>query len=484
MNLKADESNRQAVTERTRQAQTARHSAPFGLRRPHPTLAFGWLLAGLLVSGIAAGKESASVSAPETATAMPEESGALSALAVDPLAETGYVSPYDPVDQYLEAIDRIEMDYGPYAAELSDLYLGLGQTLLSSGEYERARDAFYRGVQGVRVNSGPNSPDQTNHLYLIANIEVVLGEFGTAEDVLENIYFVNSSHYGEDSAEMLPVLERMYQWHSMMRPAHSPDTNFRDFAKRVELTEEMVRVNEIVHGKGHPETSEAYRRLAEADFQAMLHLMNETIWLSPEEQVAVSSGIVYIQGGDASPFGDHYDQGRKAFRKYLESLAANDSTTALEYAEAFASLGDWCLVFEKPRQARNLYERAYKVLSQSDGYAHMAERYMAKPQPVYFMSPQPWLLEGLPEEQLRNLAIDISMTVNTLGVVRDVEILETPEGLTQDHLAAIQKWLRATSFRPALKEGEVVTSRDFIWQFIVTPDAIAPEGLALEGRAP
>ena len=75
--------------------------------------------------------------------------------AQDAVAE--YVPPHDPANDYLEAIDRIEAEYGPYATELSDLYLGLGQALLDRMEFEKARDAFNRGVMVVRVKSGPGS---------------------------------------------------------------------------------------------------------------------------------------------------------------------------------------------------------------------------------------------------------------------------------------------------------------------------------------
>ena len=53
-----------------------------------------------------------------------------------------YVSPQRMEDEYFNAIDRVEGEYGPYATELSDLYLGLGQALLNTEDYEQALDAF------------------------------------------------------------------------------------------------------------------------------------------------------------------------------------------------------------------------------------------------------------------------------------------------------------------------------------------------------
>ena len=178
------------VNDQTKQARTASTTPLFGLLQRQLTLGLGCILAGLFFLDHALGQEEEAV----------------------------YVSPSEPANEYLDAIDRIEAEYGPYATELSDLYLGLGQTLMNSGDYEQARDAFHRGVMVVRVNSGPNSPEQTNHLYMLANIEILLGELKAADEVLHNIYFINSNYYGEDSPEMLPVLERIYQWYLVTRP--------------------------------------------------------------------------------------------------------------------------------------------------------------------------------------------------------------------------------------------------------------------------
>ena len=405
---------------------------------PQLTLALACVLAGLSILSPARGEE--------------------------PVA--GYASPHEPANDYLDAIDSIEGDYGPYATELSDLYLGLGQTLLDSGDYERARDAFHRGVMVVRVNSGPNSPEQTNHLYLIANIEMLRGEAKAADEVLENIQFINSSYFGKDSPEMLLVLDRIYQWYQMMRPPGSEFTRYADYERIIELTEDMVEVSEAVNGNTHPETTAAYQRLGEAQFQTVRYLMGETMTLTLDDYVAISSGTLYTPGVVKVSVGEHYDSGRKAFKKYFEAMQANASTTPLEYAEALADLGDWYLLFEKTRTSRNLYQEAYATLAQSEDYAELADSYMAHPKPAHFATPQPGLLEDLPTD-LGDLNLDISMTVTSFGDVRYVEVINAPEGLSEDSLGQIKQQIRETPFRPAMKAGEVVTTKQFIWRYAI-----------------
>ena len=70
------------------------------------------------------------------------------------------------------------------------------------------------------------------------------------------------------------------------------------------------------------------------------------------------------------------------------------------------------------------------------------------------------------------MSLDISMTVTNSGVVRYVEVLNAPEDMSKDDLELIKRRVRGIMFRPAVKEGEVVTTEDFIWQY-----AIVPQGL-------
>jgi tetratricopeptide (TPR) repeat protein len=310
----------------------------------------------------------------------------------------------------------------------------------------------------MRVNSGPNSPEQTNHLYLIANIETVLGKLGSADDVLRNIYFINSSYYGEANPELLPVLERMYEWYLVARPPGSDGVHYPDYERTIELTEKMAELSEVANGMGHPATAVAYRRLGEAQFQTVRYMTSDDAY------IAITSGTLGLEVSVT----EHYDSGRKAFRKYLDSLLAIESTTPFEYAEALAALGDWCLAFGRTRRAWNQYETAYQVLANSAEYAELADNYMSQPKPVHYLYPTPDFLEDAPAE-LEEINLDISMTVTSFGNAQYVEVLNAPEGISADHLDEIKKAVRETPFRPALKAGEVVTTKDFIWRYTITP---------------
>ncbi|MBT8064613.1 MAG: hypothetical protein KJN94_06305, partial [Gammaproteobacteria bacterium] len=173
------------MNDQTERTSCAAGAAPPGMPRRHPLARLGLVLATLMLIDTAFGQadniDPAEALSPDTSPALdqPALPAETSVAEAEPDSEEGagggeplspdyglteeqvaaYQPPHDPADDYFDAIDRIEGDLGPYATELSDLYLGLGQALIKNGDFEQARDAFHRGVMVERVNSGPNSPE-------------------------------------------------------------------------------------------------------------------------------------------------------------------------------------------------------------------------------------------------------------------------------------------------------------------------------------
>lgn len=384
-----------------------------------------------------------------------------------------YVSPVDPVETYLEEIDNVEADFGPYALELADLYIGLGQTLIEAGEYERARDAYHRGVLVQRVNHGPNSPEQTNHLYLLANLETLVGENESADKVLNNIYFANMKHYGEDSAEMLPVLKRIFEWYAVARPLGTELVDYGDYARNIDITEEIVRVSELVHGETHPLTATAYRRLGEANFQTVMYFTGQTFGPSSDNYITVSTSSMMPGEMETISVGDFYSEGRQAFKKYREALLADESLTPSELANELAKIGDWYMMIDKFSKSVDHYEEGYQTLAAHEEYADQALEYMRLPEPMHFVDAPIVLIPAEVPADLLGNSIEVSMTVTNFGSLRDIEILNVPIGVSSSDLKKIRQQVLKIPFRPAMREGEVVTVKQFRWQYVVVAEETA-----------
>lgn len=427
------------VKKRLIQAKIASMPSLFGLSQRQSMFSLGCVLAGLYLAEPAMGQQT----------------------------DLGYISPSETADQYLEAIESIEAEYGSYATELSDMYMGLGQTLLNSGDFEQARDSLHRGVMVLRVNSGPNSPEQTNQLYMLANVEVLLGNTNEADEILHNIYFINSDYYGENNPELLPVLERIYEWYQLRRPLGLVSSKYEDYDRNIELAEEMADISEAVYGETHPDTALAYKRYAETEFQMVRHLTGLGMTMTREDYVLATGGSLVPLGLGAESVDEHSNDGHRAYKKYLAALQVNPSTTPLEFAEALADLADWYMVFDKTRRSQNLYEDAYQVLLQNPEYAHLADEFMSQPKPMHFIAnAQSNFLDEAPVD-LKKTNLEISMTVTSVGNVRSIAFLNAPEEMSEDDLWQIKKQVQETPFRPALQEGEVVTTKGYVWNYVI-----------------
>jgi len=372
-----------------------------------------------------------------------------------------FVPTVDPVDTYLDAIEQAESEGGAYAMELTDLYQGLGQALVDKQEFEMARDAFHQGVMVVRVNSGPNSTEQTNYMFSIADVETLRGDWPAAVEVMDNIYQINAREFGEENPEMLPVLDKMYRWYLTKRPLQSEFAQYADFQRADFLAGRIATLIEQERGLGHPDTARVYRSLGQVNFLAIRYILSKGFEVEP--------GVVMSAAGPTPPFmeevsvRDHYIEGRNAFERVIVAVEENPESTPMERAEAFAQYGDWHLVFKKYQTARDWYQRAYDVLAADEATRDLAEEYMGRPAPVRFMMSQQEVDYAPGAEGSAQLAV--SMTVTKTGDLRKIEILDAPADLSAELLKEIVHQLEGTRFRPAMIGGEVAQVEDYIWNY-------------------
>ena len=375
-----------------------------------------------------------------------------------------YLPRTDPVSNYHDAIEQAEVDNGPYSMELADLYLGLGQSLLEAREFKDARKAFYQGAQLVRVNSGLNSPKQTNYLFSIADIDHRLGNWDSANDALNYTYLINSNHYGENDPGMMPVLERMYDWYSSRRPMESSRSRYADMQRYDSLAGKMAAISEQVNGLSHPQTTAAYRTIGQIQFSTVRYLLQggDT---SVEPGLVLDTGVRQLGGNaDKVSVESHFLAGTEAFIKAAESVGRFENIDPLVQAEALAQLGDWYLAIKKFPIAGETYQQAYQLLAGSDLSKPTADTYFSDPIPLRFMRKE---LSPVSDETPDETAVEftVSMTVTRHGKAHNVRILNPPEGLEELQVRRITRKLRDLRYRPRLVDGMPEKVDNFVWNY-------------------
>ncbi|MDX1461307.1 MAG: tetratricopeptide repeat protein, partial [Xanthomonadales bacterium] len=245
----------------------------------------------------------------------------------DPLPQLEeYVSPLDPVTEYLNAIDRAEILNGAYSPDMADLYQGLGKALLDRREFEEAKEAFQQGMQIVRVNEGLNSPRQTEYLFSIADIEAEVGSRRSTDEILDLIYQLNVRHHGEYGIGMLPVLQQLVSWYGRMRPFDTPESRYPDMYLTGQLVGRMAEITEQNFGLGAPETAEYYRKMAQINWMSARYALGRGISVEPGYIVSVGapSQNPNTQGISIKTL---VSDGERAFEKVVESVVAREDST-------------------------------------------------------------------------------------------------------------------------------------------------------------
>jgi len=353
----------------------------------------------------------------------------------------------DPISDYLNAIETTEAERSAYSAELSDLYFGLGKSHFSKREYERARQAYQRGMQIERVNYGLNSLSQTPYLLSIAEAESFLGNWDESQNALENLYQINSKAYGENDPRMLPVLDELLDWYMDTYSERGQSGGYQNLVISERLSNRMARILNKSVPVEDPQAAERYRKISHLHYFIANHIKQ---YGEPSESGLTINAESTTKSPNSTSH-QHYRRGKAALQKVVESLEKQEDISDSQKALAIAELGDWYLVFGQRMSASKAYKLAYESLQASTESQQLTETLFGQPSIIEFTT-----LET--SKKLREQELQVSMVVSKAGVPGKMEILNPPENISKNEVRAILKDIRSKRFRPRLVDGETTES--------------------------
>ncbi len=351
----------------------------------------------------------------------------------------------DPVSDYLDAIDIAEAELSAYSLELSDLYLGLGKSHLANREYDRARQAFQRGMQIERVNFGLNSLTQTPYLMSIAEAESFLGNWDESQKALENLYQINTEAYGVQDPRMLPVLNDLLDWYLDTYSQRSTNGGYQNLVISEKLGTRMQSILNQTDDLSDPAAPQMYRKLSHLHYFIANHIKKHG---QPSETGFTFNASSTASSADSTSL-MHYRQGKLALQKVVEALELQEDAPARDQANAIAELGDWYLVFGQRVSANQAYKLAYDFLGDKEQPELLRDALFGEPKLIKFTD----FSNTAIKEPLEEESVEISMTISTNGIPRSIEIINPPEDLDKKLRRTIFKDLRAQRYRPKLVEG-------------------------------
>jgi tetratricopeptide (TPR) repeat protein len=356
----------------------------------------------------------------------------------------------NPVDDYLDAIDRASIEGGTYSIALADLYLGLGQSLLNEQKYKQAKEAFQQGMQVERISKGLYSQEQVPYLFSIAEIDQKLGHNKELKKVLQTIYRINTVNYGPEDDRRLPVLSRLFEWYLSSYYSRIMDADYYSLLVSAQLATQMANIVEVNHGLEDPGTVSSLRTVSHVNYLIVDHL--NTYGEPDDSDFMGNSSRSLSQDTAFVRSSTHYRQGKDALTRVIEGLDLQQRPAA-DYAEAVAELGDWYLLFGQKQSAARTYQLAFQALQEEEQSALLQEALFGQPKQIGFIEEQPAVEET---EQVK-----VSMRVLATGAAKNIAIIDAPEEIKGSQLRKLKRSLRSKRFRPRLVAGEPQITDNF-----------------------
>ena len=357
----------------------------------------------------------------------------------------------DSASDYIEAIDLVEAEQSAYAAELSDLYLGLGRAFVVQQDFEKAKRAFEQGMQVERINNGLYSITQRPYLLSLADTESFLGNWKQSRSALNNLYAINQQTYGNGDPRLLPVLDEILNWFLKTYEQRTVTGGYENLivAERIGETINEITDNDI---NGNPqEKSSTYNKLASLHYMIADHIRQHGDKNSSE--VSFTTGESNVNNRNLTSSHLHFQRGKRALEKAVETLVNQNIDNLEDQASAIAKLGDWYLIFGQKQAAKKSYKLAADTLQTPEGSEDQRPAFFDTPSIIKFE------VEELSKAPLEvEPTIEVAMNITPSGRISDIEVINTEEEISKKQLSNLRRNLRSIRFRPRLEDGEPVTS--------------------------
>ncbi|MDE0840867.1 MAG: hypothetical protein OSA42_01615 [Porticoccaceae bacterium] len=362
-----------------------------------------------------------------------------------PRAQTGDdANVRSSVDDYLDAIDRVEAMHSAYATELSDLYMGLGRALIDENNYPEAQRALHRGMQVERVNYGLDSISQTPYLLLLADLDAAAGDDKASQEALEGIYQISAKNYGYQDSRMLTTLDQMLAWQLQKYRDKPPRKAFSHILAVERLAARMAGVVQSSLPVSDPRAPSYFAKLAAIQYLIADHI--DRHGAAPKASFAISAGpAVHSQSRGSTSF-TYYRRGKSALLHRVDAVMQQSQDDPLIQAAAIADLADWYLVFGQTQAAIGAYRLAFETLIDDDISEDVRNTFFSQPKKIQFQ------LEDNPTDAGQQ-SLQVGIWITATGRPKDIEVIDPPDELSEQDIEQMRDALRDDRYRPRLNEG-------------------------------
>ena len=423
------------------------------------------------------------------------------------------------IDQYEQALSKLEETEGPFSENLAEQLGSLGRLYSENGNYSQAITSLKNAQHIIRVNHGLFTLHQLEFVEDLATNYDKLGDFENQDKIREYLFYFQQKNYTENQPKMLAAKLAWANWniqafHNIYQQpgaplfnsnnpnlsaddyilvhdtsnntyayvprnnfygtgaasSTSPAINMRTLVEPRLLLAQEIYISALQHTQSELQADELRKKLANIAFivkqqvDSLNNIDNKTSLNSMPLQSRNTSHLITTS----------YSSNLIAFEEKVLSLKHTPNTSASVLAQALLELADWHLLFDHSRLAFPIYQEAYTVLvNAGKTESEISKILLPKtPLPLPTFSAQAFSssIYGLEDNAASRYKgfIDIRLNINKQGNNRRIKVLESSEDTPKQIRVTLLDYLRTQKTRPTLINGQAVEQADIHLRFYYT----------------
>lgn len=374
----------------------------------------------------------------------------------------------------------------PYSPELFEQLLGLSSAYQQLGQHEAALTTLEKAEFLGRIKNGLYAPDQFVVVNMMIESLMASGRMPQAMEKQQYLLYLQRQHYGTNSKELTPGLERLGDWsmQAFSNGVHGSNSigfslgggnshntlSPRGFAV---ASLDMARfryydaIEILVRGLdfGNPQLPGLEAKLLQNLYLSGHRrglLENPAFYLDSRAYTTGSR----ISVAEFSYNSVAYSEGRDALQRLQYYQLHYHNTDPAVLLHTTLSLADWHLLFNHHREARAVYQDAWMLVQQVPSLAPSAAALLNPPLPMPLPDFMPlphsrgyFGIADTSNEQFDGY-LDVSFDLSRGGDVGRLRILARSDNATSTVERRLRRLLTSTPRRPRLQDGIPVASEN------------------------
>ncbi len=373
------------------------------------------------------------------------------------------------IQRYQQLVDKLESSGGVYQVQLSEVLSGLGDSYQALGRHADAVAAYQRSLHISRVNDGLYSLNQVPILEKMIASNSKLRDWKSLDNNYHNLYWISKRHYGENSPELLPLIDRIGRWHLKAYELAPKEESFAHLVIAEQLYNKAVDIIEAENGQEDIRLLNPLYGIVLTNHQIAVVVSSATDFddvRSGFRDANQRSRLLQAEQARQDLILQSYVKGKNAMKRIVDIYTNNPVLPVDAQAMALAYLGDWYLLFNKRNSAAATYDQAYQLLLEAGVEEKKIDVLFGQPRTLPAIRlPMQSEADISPENSAYVLA---SFDVSPSGRAQNIEIIESSPSADVSYQRRARRSIASTKFRPRYENGKPVETTGVSLRYVFT----------------